>query len=62
MNNSKTPTSQKIPIPLRLEPELYVKLKRHVNIKQEAKRSFSINEYLTSLIEKDLGGEKNEKK
>ena len=62
MNNSNTPTSQKIPIPLRLEPELYTKLKKHVNVKQEKKRGFSINEYLTNLIEKDLKGENNEKK
>ena len=54
MNNSNTPTSEKLAIPLRLEPNLYAKLKKHVYSIQEKKRSYSINEYITNLIEEDL--------
>ncbi len=58
MNNSKVPTDEKTMLPLRLLPELYKKIRNKVNLKKEDIRGYSINEYLTELITKDLEGEK----
>ena len=58
MNNSKIPTVEKTMLPLRLPPELYKEIRRKVNIKKEDVRGYSINEYLTELIVKDLEGNK----
>ncbi len=58
MNNSKVPTVEKTMLPLRLPPELYKKIRNKVNLKKEDIRGYSINEYLTELITKDLEGEK----
>lgn len=58
MNNSKVPTVEKTMLPLRLPPELYKKIRSKVNQKKEDIRGYSINEYLTELIVRDLGGEK----
>lgn len=54
MNKSDVPTYKKIMIPLRLPPDVYQKILDKVRKEKEVKRGFSINEYLTSLIEKDL--------
>ncbi len=56
MNSSKIPTVEKTMLPLRLPPELYKKLRDKVNQKKDAKRGYSINEYLTELIISDLEG------
>lgn len=58
MNSSKTPTVEKTMLPLRLPPELYKKIRNKVNLKKEDVRGYSINEYLTELIIKDLEGNK----
>ena len=58
MNSSKTPTAEKTMLPLRLPPELYRKVRKKVNLKKEDVRGYSINEYLTERITKDLEGNK----
>ncbi len=58
MNCSEIPTVEKIMLPVRLPPELYKKLRNKVNQGKNQKRGYSINEYLTELIRKDLEGEK----
>lgn len=54
MNKSKTPTSEKIGIPLRLEPELYEKMMDRVQKEKKNQRGYSINQLLTELLEKEL--------
>lgn len=54
MNKSKTPTSEKIGIPLRLEPKLYEKMMDRVQKKKKEQRGYSINQLLTELLEKEL--------
>lgn len=54
MNKSKTPTSEKIGIPLRLEPKLYEKMMDRVQIKKKEQRGYSVNQLLTELLEKEL--------
>ena len=54
MNNSKTPTSEKIGIPLRLEPKLYEKMMERVQKKKKKQRGYSVNQLLTELLEKEL--------
>ena len=59
MNSTKTPTNDKTVLPLRLPPELYNKMRKKVNKKKDKVRGYSINEYLTELITKDLEVKKN---
>lgn len=54
MNKSKTPTSEKIGIPLRLEPKLYEKMMDRVHEKKKEQRGYSVNKLLTELLEKEL--------
>lgn len=54
MNKSKTPTSEKISIPLRLEPALYEKMVDRVQKEKKNQRGYSINQLLTELLEKEL--------
>lgn len=54
MNKSKTPTSEKIGVPLRLEPELYEKMMDRVQKEKKNQRGYSINQLLTELLEKEL--------
>ena len=54
MNKSDTPTKQKIPIPLRLPPELYDKLVEAVQKKKKDERGYSINQYITEILEVEL--------
>lgn len=54
MNSTKVPTVEKIMLPLRLPPEIYKKVIYKVNKKKEKTRGYSINQYLTELIEKDV--------
>ena len=55
MNKTNTPTVNKKIYPLRLSPETYKKIRAKVNdIREKDGYAFSINDYLTDLIEKDL--------
>ena len=54
MNKSKTPTSEKIGIPLRLEPELYEKMMDRVQKEKKNQRGYSVNQLLTELHEKEF--------
>lgn len=54
MNKSKVKTDQKTMLPLRLPPDLYNKIRKKVYIKKEKVRGYSINEYITELIIKDM--------
>jgi hypothetical protein len=54
MNKSDIPTFQKIMLPVRLSPEVYYKMLEKVHKKKADERGYSINEYITELIAKDL--------
>lgn len=55
MNKSDTPTSEKIMIPLRLPPDTYKTMMQKVrDIKDNAHRGYSVNQFITELIEKEL--------
>ena len=55
MNKTKIPTVNKKIYPLRLTSDLYKKIRAKVNeIKEKDNYAFSINEFLTELIEKGL--------
>ena len=60
MNKSDTPTKQKISIPLRLPPELYEQMMEVVQKKKKKERGYSINQYLTEILSKDLEEKKHE--
>ncbi len=55
MNKTKTPTVDKITYPLRLTQKTYKKIRAIVNdIKENQNYAYSINEFLTEIIEKGL--------
>ena len=55
MNKTKIPTVDKVTFPLRLPPYLYKKIRARVNeIKEKDNYAFSINEFLTEIIENGL--------
>lgn len=54
MNKSDVITYEKVMLPLRLSPELYQKVREIVYLEKDKNRGYSINEYLTELIEQDL--------
>ncbi len=54
MNKSDTPTYQKIMIPLRLPPEIYNRMMDEVQKKKKDERGYSVNQYLTEILTKDL--------
>ena len=55
MNKTKTPTANKVTFPLRLPPATYKKIRARVNeIKENDNYAYSINDYLTEIIEKSL--------
>lgn len=57
MNKTNTPTVNKKMFTLRLTPETYRKIRENVNkIKEKDGYNYSINDYLTELIEKGLKG------
>ena len=60
MKKTKTPTSEKIGIPLRLEPELYEKMMDRVQKEKKKQRGYSVNQLLTELLEKELNEKKYE--
>lgn len=52
MNNTKTPTVEKIVFPLRLPPDLYKEVRKEVQKeKDKGNYSYSINDFLTEIIE-----------
>ena len=55
MNNTKTPTVDKVTFPLRLPPKMYKQIREKVNeIKENENYAYSINDFLTEIIEKGL--------
>ncbi len=60
MNKSDTPTKEKISIPLRLPPDIYEQMMEVVQNKKKKERGYSINQYLTEILSKDLEEKKHE--
>lgn len=55
MNKTKTPTADKVVFPLRLPPKVYKEIRLKVNeIKENENYAYSINDFLTEIIEKGL--------
>lgn len=54
MNNCGTPTYEKILIPVRLPPEIYEAVIEQVHQQKKKHRGYSMNQYLTELLLKDL--------
>lgn len=54
VNKSSTPTYQKIMIPLRLPPEIYHRMMDEVQKKKKEERGYSVNQYLTEILSRDL--------
>ena len=55
MNKTKTPTVDKVTFPLRLPPDMYKQIREKVNeIKENENYAYSINDFLTEIIEKGL--------
>ena len=59
MNKSNTPTKQKVSIPLRLPPDIYDQMMEVVQKKKKAERGYSVNQYLTEILAKDLKEKNN---
>ena len=60
MNKTKIPTYEKIMIPLRLPPEIYNRMMDEVQKKKKDERGYSITQYLTDILAKDLERKENE--
>ena len=60
MNKSSTPTYQKIMIPLRLPPDIYNRMVEEVQKKKKKERGYSVNQYLTEILSRDLDMEEKE--
>ena len=59
MNKTKTSTVDKVTFPLRLPPKMYKQIRAKVNnIKENENYAYSINDFLTEIIEKGLGNQK----
>ena len=55
MNKTKTPTVEKKTFPLRLPQKMYKQIREKVNeIKENENYAYSINDFLTEIIEKGL--------
>ena len=59
MNKTKTPTYEKIMIPLRLPPDIYNQMMDKVQRKKKDERGYSVNQYLTEILAKDLKEKNN---
>ncbi len=60
MNKTKTPTVDKVTFPLRLPPKMYKQIREKVNeIKENENYAYSINDFLTEIIEKGLKEKNN---
>ena len=61
MNKTKTPTVDKVTFPLRLPPKMYKQIREKVNeIKENENYAYSINDFLTEIIENGLKEKNNE--
>lgn len=61
MNKTKTPTAEKKTFPLRLPPNTYKKVRDIVQKeKNKGNYAYSINDYLTEIIKKELGESNHE--
>lgn len=58
MGNCGTPTYEKVLIPVRLPPEVYEEIMELVHEQKKEHRGFSMNQYLTELVVKDLKSRK----
>ena len=55
MNKTRPPTVDKVTFPLRLPPKMYKQIRDKVNeIKENENYAYSINDFLTEIIEKGL--------
>ena len=54
MNKTNTPTCEKVMLPLRLPPYIYNRMMEEVQKKKKDERGYSVNQYLTDLLTKDL--------
>lgn len=54
MNNSDVSTYEKIMIPLRLSPNVYQRVLERVQEEKKKQRGYSINQFVTSIIEREL--------
>ncbi len=55
MNTNTTPTADKFMIPLRVPAEVYLAMVLKVRqVKDTRQRSYSFNQYISELVEKDL--------
>ena len=55
MNKTRTPTVDKVTFPLRLPPKMYKQIREKVNeVKENENYAYSINDFLTEIIEKGL--------
>ena len=60
MNKTKTPTVDKVTFPLRLPPKMYKQIRKKVNeIKENENYAYSINDFLTEIIESGLKEKSN---
>ena len=60
MNKTKTPTVEKKTFPLRLPPDMYKKVRDRVQQeKDKGNYAYSINDFLTEIIEKGLKEKNN---
>ena len=56
MNSSNIPTNEKVMITLRIPPDTYSAMVQEVRDKKDnIDRNFSINQYITDLLEEKLG-------
>ena len=55
MNDTDVITYEKIMIPLRLPPDTYEKMMDYVQKEKKKRRGYSVNQFLTNIIEKELG-------
>ena len=54
MKERDIPTKEKVMIPLRISDELYKKIRDKVNKKKDIARGYSINKYISELIENNI--------
>lgn len=58
MSEKDIPTKEKIMIPLRISDELYKKVRNKVNKEKDKARGYSINKYISELVENNIKEEK----
>lgn len=58
MKEKDIPTREKVMIPIRVSDDLYKKIRNKVNNKKDKMRGYSINKYVSELIENNVREEK----